>query len=167
MAWMALQEAVIAGNADAESVAAKCMEGRGSDYEREQALAELYSANKLPENVCSIVAPLMQSPSEDVGGDISCGQAEERAELSGGAPATQPAASTESSPYSTPRHISPEERVLMYQGMIEHAELESPNAKAPRPATETSFGTQDNVGGIAHASVDAGTDGASGDGSTC
>ena len=68
MAWMALQEAVIAGNADAESVAAKCMEGRGSDYEREQALVKLYSADELPENVRTLLAPLMQSPG-DAGSD--------------------------------------------------------------------------------------------------
>ena len=160
MAWVALQQSVMAGSADAQTVAAKCMEGRGSDYEREQALVKLYIANELPEDVRALVAPFMQSPSEAVGGDISVGQAEEPAAFSGGAPATQPAVPTESSPYSTPRHISPEERVLMYQGMIEHAELESPNAKAPRPATETSHGSQDNAGGTAHASVHAG-------GSTC
>ena len=64
MAWMALQQSVIAGNAAAETVAAQCMKGRGSDHEREQVLVELYRANELPENVRALVVPVVRLPSE-------------------------------------------------------------------------------------------------------
>ena len=74
MAWMALQEAIIAGNADAESVAARCMEGRGSDYEREQVLVKLYKTNELPEYVSALIAPAMLSSGDAAGGDTCSGQ---------------------------------------------------------------------------------------------
>ena len=57
MAWEALQQSVLAGSADARAVSLKCMDGRGSDYEREQALAKLYFTDELPECVRSLLAP--------------------------------------------------------------------------------------------------------------
>ena len=93
MAWMALQEAIFAGNADAEFVAAKCMEGRGSDHEREQILVELYRANELPECVRGLVAHAIPSSGDAAVGDISSDQTGEHVAYSGGQPATQSAPS--------------------------------------------------------------------------
>ena len=134
MAWEALQQSVLAGSADATAVSLKCMDGRGSDYEREQALAKLYFTDELPESVRSLLAPTFadepgaRAPEPDTAPSVA-------GDPPGGPEALRAGeASKETSPYQTPRHISPEERAVMRQGLIHDAELGPPMAKRSRDA---------------------------------
>ena len=134
MAWEALQQSVLAGSADATAVSLKCMDGRGSDYEREQALAKLYFTDELPESARSLLAPTFadepgaRAPEPDTAPSVA-------GDPPGGPEALRAGeASKETSPYQTPRHISPEERAVMRQGLIHDAELGPPMAKRSRDA---------------------------------
>ena len=67
---MALQGALIAGCEDASTVAARCMEGRGSDAERQAALDALYESNDLPETVRALVEPHYQPAAPETGAAV-------------------------------------------------------------------------------------------------
>ena len=65
MTWAALQEAIIAGNKDAEAVASRCMHGRDADAARQHALESIFHTEEMPDSMRALLAPRMQPAAAD------------------------------------------------------------------------------------------------------
>ena len=115
MAWAALQQLVIAGNADAETAAAKCIEGCSSFQERGQELVKLYITGELPESVRSLLAlTFADEPGECAPAGGSVAEPDTAAPVNGEPPRQAPAAretdatgvaTPQTFPYQTARYI--------------------------------------------------------------